>query len=69
MSGRVLAERLKEVRPGIRVLFMSGYTRDAVLQHGVSDGSVALVQKPVTPDALARRVREALDLPRGSGAE
>jgi two-component system cell cycle sensor histidine kinase/response regulator CckA len=69
MSGRDLAETLKNRRPGIRVLFMSGYTKDAVLRHGVSDGSVAFVQKPVTPEALATRVRQALDLPLGSGAE
>ena len=69
MSGRDLAETLKTRHPGMRVLFMSGYTQDAMLRHGVSDGSLAFVQKPVTPEVLATRVRQALDLPSGTAAE
>jgi two-component system, cell cycle sensor histidine kinase and response regulator CckA len=61
MSGRQLAERLALLRPQLKVLYMSGYTSDAVLRHGVRDATIAFIQKPITPGPLARRVREALD--------
>jgi two-component system, cell cycle sensor histidine kinase and response regulator CckA len=61
MSGRQLAERLSLIRPELKVLYMSGYTSDAVLRHGVRDATIAFIQKPITPGTLARRVREALD--------
>jgi CheY-like chemotaxis protein len=63
MSGRVLAERLVAERPGLRVLYMSGYTDDAIGQHGVLEPGLHYLQKPFAPDTLARRVREVLDLP------
>jgi CheY-like chemotaxis protein len=63
MSGRELADRLRLSRPEIRVLYMSGYTGDAVVLHGVLRED-AFLQKPFTAAALARAVREALDKPR-----
>ena len=61
MSGRQLADAAIALAPGIRVLFISGYTDDAVFRHGVRDGDDAFLQKPFTPLGLARKVREVLD--------
>lgn len=62
MSGRKLAERLLLVRPDMKVLYMSGYTDDAVVRNGVFHSTLAFIQKPITPEALALKVREALDV-------
>jgi signal transduction histidine kinase len=63
MSGRELADRLVGPLSTTRVLYMSGYTNDAVTDHGVLDSAVALLEKPFTPDDLVRKVREVLDAP------
>jgi signal transduction histidine kinase len=63
MNGSQLVEKVLEARPEIRVLFMSGYTDDEVMRRGVIDGQTAFLQKPFTPDLLAHKVREVLDIP------
>jgi len=66
MSGRELADLLKRTRQQTKVLYLSGYTEDAIAQHGVLDSSITLLQKPVTPDVLLERVREILEMPQSS---
>jgi two-component system, cell cycle sensor histidine kinase and response regulator CckA len=61
LSGRQLAERLWQIRPTMKVVFMSGYTDDTVLTHGVEHSDVGFLQKPFTRMTLARKVREILD--------
>ena len=65
MSGREVADRLLHTRPDLKVLFMSGYTDSAIVHHGVLDPGTPFLHKPFTPDALARKVRDVLDQPRG----
>jgi PAS domain S-box-containing protein len=61
MSGRELAEQLAQIRPQIKVLFMSGYTDDAVVRHGLLMAKVDLLSKPFSPLKLAAKVREVLE--------
>jgi two-component system, cell cycle sensor histidine kinase and response regulator CckA len=61
LSGRELADKLKPSRPELKVLFTSGYTDDSVTRRGVFGRDAAFMQKPFTPETLARRVREVLD--------
>jgi FixJ family two-component response regulator len=63
MSGRVLFERVSALRPATRVLFMSGYSDDAMLRHRVQTGGAQFIQKPFAMDALAAKVRDALESP------
>jgi hypothetical protein len=60
-SGRELARQLAQSRPDTRVLYVSGYTDDAIVHHGMLEPGLAFLQKPFTPDALARKVRQVLD--------
>ncbi|PYS81631.1 MAG: hybrid sensor histidine kinase/response regulator, partial [Acidobacteria bacterium] len=60
-GGKEVADRLNSLRPGIKVLFMSGYTDEAIVHHGVLDSNVKFIQKPFSPAALAKKVREVLD--------
>ena len=60
MSGRDLADRLVQSRPGLKILYMSGYTDDAIVHHGVLDPGTVLLQKPFTPDRLTRMVGDLL---------
>ncbi len=63
LNGREVAERLRQMQPQVRVLYCSGYTDDAVVQHGILEAQVAFLQKPFTPASLAAKVREVLDQP------
>jgi CheY-like chemotaxis protein len=61
MSGRQVAERVLSARRGTKVLYLSGYTDDAIIHHGVLAPGIAFLQKPFTPQGLARKLREVLD--------
>jgi CheY-like chemotaxis protein len=61
LSGREVADRIVAIRPEIKVLFLSGYTDDAIVHHGVLEAGTPFLQKPFTPAALAKKVREVLD--------
>jgi CheY-like chemotaxis protein len=62
-NGRQLSDEAEKLRPGIRVLFMTGYSRNAIVHQGRLDPGVQLIQKPVTQAALAAKVRRVLDMP------
>ncbi|PYQ23163.1 MAG: hybrid sensor histidine kinase/response regulator, partial [Acidobacteria bacterium] len=63
MNGRELADRIAARRPQMKVLYMSGYTDDAIVRHGMLEPGLAYLQKPFRPDTLAAKVREVLDAP------
>ena len=61
MSGKELAERLQSLRPEIKVIYMSGYTGNAIVHHGILPPWLNFLEKPFTPECLARKIREVLD--------
>jgi CheY-like chemotaxis protein len=63
LGGHALAAQLARSRPEMRVLYVSGYAEDAIVHHGLVEPGLCLLQKPVTPDALLRKVRQVLDTP------
>lgn len=68
LSGRELAVQLAERRPGLRVLYMSGYTTDAMASDGVLEPEIMFLQKPYSPAALAHKIREVLEVLTGEAA-
>jgi CheY-like chemotaxis protein len=66
MNGRQLAERIRLLRPEVRVLYMSGYTDDMILSNGTLAAGASFIQKPMMPDSLTRKVRDVLDRPADS---
>jgi two-component system cell cycle sensor histidine kinase/response regulator CckA len=61
ISGRELAEKVRLLRPEVKILYMSGYTRNAIVHHGVLDPGLEFIPKPFSPSSLSRLVREILD--------
>jgi CheY-like chemotaxis protein len=60
MNGKEVSDRLTALRPGLKVLFMSGYAKDVIAHRGVLDPGVAFLHKPFGPDELATKIREVL---------
>ena len=69
MSGKVLADRMPALHPEARVLFMSGYTDDAIIRNGILEPNSFLLQKPFSPSGLLQKVREVLDADPSGGAQ
>jgi signal transduction histidine kinase/FixJ family two-component response regulator len=61
MSGKDVAQQLQLIHPETKVLFMSGYTDEAIVHHGIVDADIAFIQKPFSEDALALKIRDVLD--------
>jgi two-component SAPR family response regulator len=69
LGGKQLAERVRAVRPTLRILFMSGYAKAAIAAQGILPPGTPVLQKPFTPDQLGRWVRLILDTPAGATPE
>jgi CheY-like chemotaxis protein len=69
MSGPDLAREVAPLCPGMRLLYISGYTDEAIVHHGIQESGAAFLQKPFLPDALARKVREVLDMRSNAATE
>jgi len=65
MTGAIVAERARNIQPGLKVLFTTGYARNAIVHHGRLDAGVELLSKPFSYADLAARVRDLLDAPDG----
>ena len=61
MSGREVVRALSPARPDMKVLYLSGYTDEAIVRHGMLEPGLAFLQKPFSPSALRRKVREIID--------
>jgi CheY-like chemotaxis protein len=64
MSGRQVADAVRQIRPALKVLFMTGYSQNAIVHQGRLDPGVQLIQKPLSQAQLATRLRDVLDAPR-----
>jgi CheY-like chemotaxis protein len=69
MGGRELADHVARLKPGLPVLFMSGYTNDEIIRRGLLSPGAPYLQKPFSPEALASKVREVLDAASGRRTE
>jgi DNA-binding NtrC family response regulator len=58
-----VVRRMREIRPNLRAICMSGYTDETVVRHGILESGIAFLQKPITPDSLRQKVRSVLDDP------
>ena len=68
LNGRDLAQQAVAIRPDLRVIYMSGYTENVKVHHGLLDADTDYLQKPFSPDTLSRKVREVLSRVRGTDA-
>ena len=62
-NGRELADEVERRRPGIKIIFMTGYSRNAIVHQGRLDPGIELISKPLIEGVLARRIRQVLDAP------
>lgn len=69
LNGRDLADQIRKLRPGLKVLYMSGFMKETILKYyGISIAGIPFLQKPFTRETLSRKVREVLDMPSAAKA-